>query len=248
MPRKLAAGNWKMNGLREALVEVKALHVALPNPSCDVLICPPATLLRSMAKVCDDMQIDVGGQDCHENTAGAHTGDISASMLADTGASYVILGHSERRASYDESNAQIRAKTRAAWDAGLTAIVCIGETLDEREAANTLDIVGGQLAISVPDGATPENLVVAYEPVWAIGTGKTPTLDEIAEVHGFIRSKLCDRFGESAGSDVRILYGGSMNPKNAAEIAAVVNVDGGLVGGASLKAADFSTIVAALSG
>lgn len=235
-----------MNGLREALVEVKALHEACPNPSCDVLICPPATLMRSMAKVCDDMQIEVGGQDCHENTSGAHTGDISAPMLADTGASYVILGHSERRATYGESDRLVRAKTDAAWGAGLTAIVCIGETLEEREAANTLDIVGGQLAMSVPDGASAATLVVAYEPVWAIGTGKTPTLTEIEEVHTFIRTRLTDRFG-AEGAEMRILYGGSMNPKNASDIAAVPNMDGGLVGGASLKASDFAHIVQALS-
>jgi len=235
-----------MNGLREALNEVKALNDACPTHECDVLICPPATLLRSMAKVCDDMHIDVGGQDCHENTSGAHTGDISAPMLADTGATYVILGHSERRATYGETDRQIRAKTTAAWDASLTAIVCIGETLEEREAENTLDIVGGQLAMSVPDGATAANLVIAYEPVWAIGTGKTPTLAEIEEVHTFIRTRLTDRFGD-AGQDMRILYGGSMNPKNATDIAAVPNVDGGLVGGASLKASDFIQIVQALN-
>ena len=246
MPKKLAAGKWKMNGLREALAEVKALHNTCPAPSCDVLICPPATLMRSMAKVCDDMQIEVGGQDCHENTSGAHTGDISAPMLADTGATYVILGHSERRATYSETDRQVRAKTEAAWGANLMAIVCIGETLDEREAANTLDIVGGQLAMSVPDGANSGNLVIAYEPVWAIGTGKTPTLTEIEEVHTFIRTRLTERFG-AEGAEMRILYGGSMNPKNATEIAAVPNVDGGLVGGASLKASDFNHIVQALS-
>jgi triosephosphate isomerase len=246
MPKKLAAGNWKMNGLRQALDEVRALHNACPAPNCDVVICPPATLLRSMAKVCDEMAIEVGGQDCHESTFGAHTGDISAPMIADTGATYVILGHSERRANHQETNTQIRAKTRAAWDARLVAILCIGETLDEREADNTLDIVGGQMASSVPDGATAENLVVAYEPVWAIGTGRTPSLAEIAEVHDFIRARLINRFGP-IGNHMRILYGGSMNPNNAAEIAAIANVDGGLVGGASLKASDFSAIVQALS-
>ncbi|MDB9857204.1 triose-phosphate isomerase [Amylibacter sp.] len=246
MPKKLAAGNWKMNGLREALGEVKALYAACPTPSCDVLICPPATLIRSMSKVCDGIQIDVGGQDCHENTSGAHTGDISAPMLADTGATYVIVGHSERRATYGETDAQIHAKTAAAWAANLTAIVCIGETLDEREADKTLHIVGGQLAKSVPDAATPTNLVIAYEPVWAIGTGKTPTLAEIEAVHTFIRTRLVERFGPQ-GHEMRILYGGSMNPKNATDIAAVPNVDGGLVGGASLKASDFITIVQALN-
>ncbi len=246
MPKKLAAGNWKMNGLREALGEIKALHDACPTPSCDVLICPPATLIRSMSKVCDGIQIDVGGQDCHENTSGAHTGDISAPMLADTGATYVIVGHSERRATYGETDAQIHAKTAAAWAANLTAIVCIGETLDEREAEKTLHIVGDQLAKSVPDNATPANLVIAYEPVWAIGTGKTPTLAEIETVHTFIRTRLVERFGETA-REMRILYGGSMNPKNATDIAAVPNVDGGLVGGASLKASDFINIVQALN-
>lgn len=246
MPKKLAAGNWKMNGLRQALSEVQALHAACPDPACDVVICPPATLMRSMVKTCADMKIEVGGQDCHENTSGAHTGDISAPMLADTGARYVILGHSERRASYAETDDQINAKTRAAWDAGLTAIVCIGETLDERESGKTLHVVGDQLAGSVPEGATPATLVIAYEPVWAIGTGKTPTLDEIAEVHGFIREKLQSRFGAD-GLEMRILYGGSMNPKNATDIADIANVDGGLVGGASLKASDFFAIVQALS-
>lgn len=236
-----------MNGLRQAIGEVTALNEACPNPECDVLICPPATLIRSMSKICAEMSIDVGGQDCHENTSGAHTGDISAPMLADTGATYVILGHSERRAAYAETDRMIRAKTTAAWDAGLTAIVCIGETLDEREAENTLDIVGGQLAMSVPDGATVANLVIAYEPVWAIGTGKTPTLGQIEEVHTFIRTQLTDRFG-SAARDMRILYGGSMNPKNAKDIASVPNVDGGLVGGASLKASDFIHIIQSLNG
>jgi triosephosphate isomerase len=246
MPKNLVAGNWKMNGLREALSEVQNLHDACPKPACDVLICPPATLMRSMAKVCHDMKIEVGGQDCHEDTSGAHTGDIAAPMLADTGATYVILGHSERRAAYGETDRQIRSKATAAWDADLTAIVCIGETLDERDAANTLDIVGGQLAMSVPDNATAANLVVAYEPVWAIGTGKTPTLNEIEEVHTFVRTRLTERFAD-AGANMRILYGGSMNPKNATDIAAVPNVDGGLVGGASLKAADFIHIVQAFN-
>ncbi|MBV1864168.1 MAG: triose-phosphate isomerase [Rhodobacteraceae bacterium] len=244
--RKIAAGNWKMNGLRQALSEVEALHVSNPAPECEVVICPPATLIRSMAKRCTEMAINVGGQDCHEDSSGAHTGDISAEMLADTGATHVILGHSERREAYGESDAQVRAKTKSAWTAGLIAIVCIGESLTHREAKNTLDIVGGQLAASVPDAATGENLVIAYEPIWAIGSGLTPTLDEIVEVHNFIRARLVRRFGDAIGKAVRVLYGGSMKPENAAEIGALPNVDGGLVGGASLKAADFSKIVAAL--
>ena len=246
MPKKLAAGNWKMNGLHEALAEVKALHKACPTPSCDVLICPPATLISSMAKICDNMRIEVGGQDCHENTSGAHTGDISALMLADTGARYVILGHSERRATYGETDPQVRTKTLSAWAAGLTAIICTGETLKERNSANMLDIVGEQLAVSIPNNATAANLVVAYEPVWAIGTGKTPTLREIEEVHTFIRFRMTERFG-AQGTKMRILYGGSMNAKNASDIAGVPNVDGGLVGGASLKASDFIHIIQALT-
>ena len=247
MRKKIAAGNWKMNGLREALHEVEALHAANPAPECEVLICPPATLIRSMSKICAEWDINVGGQDCHENSSGAHTGDISAEMLADTGATHVILGHSERRETYGESDALICAKTGAAWAAGLTAIVCIGESLTQREAANTLDIIAGQLAVSVPDGARGDNLVVAYEPIWAIGTGKTASLQEISEVHDFIREKLIARFGTEIGEAVRVLYGGSMKPENAADIAALPNVDGGLVGGASLKASDFSRIVSALS-
>ncbi len=244
--RKIAAGNWKMNGLRQALSEVEALHAANPNPNCEVVICPPATLIRSMAKICGEMEINVGGQDCHENNAGAHTGDISAEMLADTGATHVITGHSERREAYAETDALVRSKSQSAWAAGLVAIVCIGESLAHRKAKDTLEIVGAQLSGSIPDGATGENLVVAYEPIWAIGSGLTPTLDEISEVHDFIRAQLISRFGEATGNAVRILYGGSMKPDNATEIGALANVDGGLVGGASLKAADFSRIVAAL--
>ena len=248
MRRRLAAGNWKMNGLRAALAEVELLAADHPDPECEVVLCPPATLVRSMAKVCRDNCVTIGAQDCHENTAGAHTGDISAEMLADAGAEYVILGHSERREAYGETDEQVRRKTVTAWGAGLRAIVCIGESEEERLAANTLDIIGGQLAGSIPDAATGENLVVAYEPIWAIGTGRVPTLSEIGEVHDFIRMRLERRFGNGVGRSVRILYGGSMNPGNAAEIISVPNVDGGLVGGASLKAADFTRIIAALNG
>ncbi|MBC6443072.1 MAG: triose-phosphate isomerase [Rhodobacteraceae bacterium] len=245
MRRKLAAGNWKMNGLMQTLAEVETLHTAHPAPRCDIVVCPPATLMCKMAEICAPMAIEVGAQDCHENEAGAHTGDISAPMIADTGARYVILGHSERRAAYGESDALVCAKTRAVWAAGLTAIVCIGETSKERDAGNTLDIVGRQLAGSVPDGACGSNTVIAYEPVWAIGTGKTPSLAKIAEVHNFIRSRLTNRCAAD-GDAIRILYGGSMTPRNVEKITAVTNVDGGLVGGASLKAADFGAIVATL--
>ncbi|NDV97907.1 triose-phosphate isomerase [Salipiger sp. PrR002] len=243
MRRKLAAGNWKMNGLAAALEQIVAMAPAASGDT-EVLICPPATLLAQAAALKGD--IAIGGQDCHASESGAHTGDISAPMLKDAGASYVILGHSERRTDHDERDDEIRAKTRAAWDAGLTAVVCVGESLAEREAANTLDIIGGQLAGSIPDGATGHNLVVAYEPIWAIGTGKVPTTDQIGEVHDFMRARLEKRFGEGVGRSVRLLYGGSVKPGNAAEIFAVSNVDGALVGGASLKADDFVPIIEAL--
>lgn len=245
MRKKLAAGNWKMNGLRASLGEIEALaDVATGN--AEVLICPPTTLVALAAEKAPE-GVMIGGQDCHANESGAHTGDISAPMLKDAGATHVILGHSERREDHDEHNEDVRAKCNAAWEAGLVAVVCVGETLAEREAQNTLDIIGGQLAGSIPDGATGHNLVVAYEPVWAIGTGKVPTTDQIGEVHDFIRARLERRFGEGVGRSTRVLYGGSVKPGNASEIFAVSNVDGALVGGASLKAADFSEIITALS-
>ncbi len=244
MRRKLAAGNWKMNGTRATLVELAGMAGAAEG-AAEVLICPPATLLTEAAAI--GGSVALGGQDCHPADAGAHTGDISAAMLKDAGASYVILGHSERRADHGETDAQVRDKTRAAWDAGLTAVVCVGETLEEREAANTLEIIGGQLAGSIPDGATAHRLVIAYEPVWAIGTGKVPNTDQIGEVHDTIRASLERRFGAGVGRSTRILYGGSVKPGNAAEIFGVSNVDGALVGGASLKAADFVPIIEALN-
>ncbi len=244
--RKLAAGNWKMNGVAASLAEVKALLAAHPAPACDMLLCPPATLVAQMAAAASGSALQVGGQDCHPKASGAHTGDISAQMLADAGAGSVILGHSERRADHGESDALVRAKVQAAWAAGLVAVICVGETEAQRDAGQTLAMVGAQLAGSVPDGATAANTVIAYEPVWAIGTGRTPTLAEIAEVHGFLRAELSGRFPTEAAG-VRLLYGGSVKPSNAAEIFAVADVDGALVGGASLKAADFGVIVAALS-
>lgn len=244
--KKLAAGNWKMNGSSAALAEVTALLAAHPAPNCEMLLCPPATLIAQMAWATKGKPLHVGGQDCHPKTSGAHTGDISAAMLADAGAGHVILGHSERRADHGETDALVRAKTEAAIAAGLIAIVCVGETEGQRDAGTTLDIIGTQLAGSVPDAGTAANLVIAYEPVWAIGTGRTPTLAEIAEVHAFIRARLMERFG-AAATEMRLLYGGSVKPSNATEIFAVPHVDGALVGGASLKAADFGAIVAALS-
>ncbi|MBN2629492.1 MAG: triose-phosphate isomerase [Rhodobacteraceae bacterium] len=244
--RKLAAGNWKMNGTSDSLSEVVTLLAALPSPACDMLLCPPATLLARMAQLAQGTALQVGGQDCHAHAAGAHTGDISAAMLVDAGASHVIVGHSERRTDHHETDAQVLAKAAAAQVAGLVAVVCIGETEAQRDAGSTLDVIGAQIAGSVPEGSTAANLVLAYEPVWAIGTGRTPTIAEIAEVHAFVRARLTARIGAQAAG-VRLLYGGSVKPSNAAEIFAVPHVDGALVGGASLKAVDFGAIVKALS-
>lgn len=238
-PQKIAAGNWKMNGLSAQIQEVQTLSTTHPSPGVQILLCPPATLLASMKASLGATAIRLGGQDCHAAPKGAHTGDLSADMLADAGASDVILGHSERRSDHGESSDLVRAKCEAAWAAGLRAIICVGETEAERDAGVTLDIIGAQLAASLPAGATADNTVVAYEPVWAIGTGRTPTLEQIAEVHDFLRAALPD-------PAISLLYGGSVNPRNAQEIFAVSNVDGGLVGGASLKASDFSVIVSAL--
>ena len=244
--KKLAAGNWKMNGTTAALDEMRALLAAHPAPACEMLLCPPATLIAQAAYHTKGKALHIGGQDCHAKASGAHTGDISAAMLKDAGASHVILGHSERRADHAETNAQVKAKAEAALAAQLIAIVCLGETEAQRDAGETLALCGNQLHGSIPAGATAANVVIAYEPVWAIGTGRTPTLDQIAEVHAFLRAELVKALGED-GQGVRILYGGSVKPSNAAEIFAVKDVDGALVGGASLKAVDFGAIVAALS-
>ena len=244
--RKLAAGNWKMNGTTAALAEVSALLAAHPAPACEMLLCPPATLIAQMAAAARGSVLQVGGQDCHAKASGAHTGDISAPMLVDAGASHVILGHSERRADHFESDAMVRAKAEAALTAGLVAVICVGESEAQHDAGQTLAVIGAQLAGSVPDAATAANLVIAYEPIWAIGSGRTPTLAEIEQVHGAIRARLTARFG-TAATAIRLLYGGSVKPSNAAEIFAVPEVNGALVGGASLKAADFGAIVAALA-
>jgi len=242
MPRMLAAGNWKMNGLKESISEIKALAAACPSPACDVLICPPATSIAAFADAAKGTPIAIGAQDCHANISGAHTGDLSAEILVDAGASHIIVGHSERRADHGESNEIVKAKAEAAWRAGAIAIICVGETEAQRDAGEALTVVGDQLAGSIPDGATAANTVVAYEPVWAIGTGRVPGIDDIAEVHDDMRARLTARFGGGA-SEMRLLYGGSVKASNADEIFAVTNVDGGLVGGASLKAADFAGIV-----
>ncbi|MDX8348542.1 triose-phosphate isomerase [Cognatiyoonia sp. IB215446] len=240
MPRKLAAGNWKMNGLRANLVELAKLEEKHGDADVDILICPPTTLISA----CEDTPFDIGGQDCYAADSGAHTGDVSAEMLADAGASYVITGHSERRTDHGETSADVAAKSRAAYDAGLIAVICIGETLEEREGGTTLAVIDAQLKGSVPDSADAENTVIAYEPVWAIGTGKVPTLTQIGEVHAHIRKRLTDRFSD--GTEMRILYGGSVKGSNASDIFSVADVDGALVGGASLKADDFSPIITAL--
>ena len=238
--RKLVAGNWKMNGSADSAALLDEL-AAGPAPGCDVLVCPPATLISRLA----GRGIPLGGQDCHPEPSGAHTGDIAAEMLADAGAVAVIVGHSERRTDHGEDDGLVARKAAAAWRAGLLALVCVGETEAERDAGATLERIGSQLAGSIPDGATASQLVVAYEPVWAIGTGRTPSLKEVAEVHTFIRETLTTRFGPETADAVRLLYGGSVKPGNAGEIFAVADVDGALVGGASLNAADFAAIIAA---
>jgi triosephosphate isomerase len=247
--RQLIAGNWKMNGTGASLAEIEAVceTVAAKPPACDVLICPPATLL-ARAAVQARGRIAIGGQDCHAQVSGAFTGDVSAEMLKEAGASAVIVGHSERRQYHGETDAIVLAKAQAAWRAGLLAIVCIGETERQRLDGHALHICGGQIDNSVPDGLTASNTAIAYEPVWAIGTGRTPTSAEIAEVHDHIRTCLTKRFGKEDGAATRILYGGSMKPSNAAEILAISNVGGGLIGGASLKAQDFAAIFNASSG
>jgi triosephosphate isomerase len=241
----LIAGNWKMNGLASALDEVDALIRALKARPAgpDVLVCPPATLISRVAARVGGV-VAVGGQDCHPQPSGAFTGDVSAEMLRDAGASWAIVGHSERRQYHGEKDELIAAKAKAAWRAGLGVIICIGETETERNAGREEKVVDGQLAASVPDGAAAALTAIAYEPVWAIGTGRTPTNEDIAKMHRHIRSVLVARFGD-AGRRIDILYGGSVNPKNAKEILAQPEVGGALVGGASLKAADFLTIIAA---
>jgi triosephosphate isomerase (TIM) len=244
--RPLIAGNWKMNGLKASAAEFEAMLAGASKVAgkADLLVCPPATLISGFAdRARGSGAMAIGGQDCDPEPSGAHTGDISAEMLADAGASAVIVGHSERRADHGESDALVRQKAEAAWRAGLTAIVCIGETLKQRDSGQTLEICRNQLHGSLPDGARAGNLVVAYEPVWAIGTGLTPTAGDVEQIHHFIRGLLTGRFN-GEGTLVRILYGGSVKPSNARELLAVANVNGALIGGASLKAADFLAIAA----
>ncbi len=242
--KALAAGNWKMNGDKASLAELKAIVAGSANAASDIAIFPPATLISAAVAVVAGSKVRIGGQDCHKDKSGAHTGDIAAEMIADAGGTLVIVGHSERRTDHKETDADVRAKAEAAWRAGLTPILCIGETEAERRGGQTNAVLERQLAGSVPDGATAANLVVAYEPVWAIGTGLTPSLDDIRDAHTHIRSRLKARFGAEADG-MRILYGGSVKPSNAKEIMGLPGVNGALVGGASLKAVDFLAIIAA---
>ncbi len=245
--KALVAGNWKMNGLKASKKELAGLARRLAKggrPVCDVLVCPPATLVSLLKDEARGTRIAIGAQDCHAAASGAHTGDISAEMLKDAGAGFVIVGHSERRADHGETDAQVRAKAEAAWRAGLVAIVCIGETEAQRDAGETLKVIRSQLSGSLPKAATAKTTVIAYEPVWAIGTGRTPTAADVAKVHAAIRAALVKRYG-AEGAAMRILYGGSVKPSNAAELMAIPNVNGALVGGASLKAEDFYGIISA---
>lgn len=238
----LIAGNWKMNGaLIESLALARAIADGAPG-GCELLVCPPSVLIPPVVAALAGNSVAVGGQDCHFAESGAHTGDIAAVMLAEAGCSHVILGHSERRADHGESDELVRSKTEAAHAAGLVAIVCVGETLAERDSGDTLARISSQIEGSLPAAVAAGNTVIAYEPVWAIGTGRTASPADVEEVHSHIRGDIETRFGTAAAGGIRILYGGSMKPSNAAELLAIDGVDGGLIGGASLKAEDFLAI------
>jgi len=246
-PQPLVAGNWKMNGLRADLVEIEKIRDAVANGAAgeaEVLVCPPATLIAAAARIAEGSPLKVGGQTCDKAEFGAHTGDISPLMLKDAGATYVILGHSERRADHGETNVAVRSKALAALRAGLTVIICVGETKADRDAGRALSVVQRQLAGSLPEDADASRLVLAYEPIWAIGTGLTPSADDVGAMHAFMRKEVAGLVPHG-GDTVRLLYGGSVKPSNAAELMGVADVDGALVGGASLKAADFMAIAAA---
>lgn len=249
MARKiLIAGNWKMNGLLEdgtALAKEVATEVKkLGKPECEFLVCPPFTLLTSVKKALRGSKVALGAQDCHTAEKGAHTGDISPIMLKNVGCTYVLVGHSERRADHNENNELICKKAQALHNAGLKAVICIGETLQERESGKTIDVCTKQIMGSVPEGANATNTVIAYEPVWAIGTGKTPTAAEVQETHAALRKVVAKKLGKSIANKMRLLYGGSVKPSNAAELLSLEDVDGALIGGASLKASDFMGIAA----
>lgn len=243
--RKLIAGNWKMNGSRASLAMVEAVRAGAAGVGADLLVCPPATLVAPVAQALAGSSVAVGGQDCHPLASGAFTGDLSAEMLAEAGATHVIVGHSERREHHGETDAVVRDKMRAAWRAGLVAIACVGETKAQREAGEALAVVGAQVAALLDGDVTGDNVAIAYEPVWAIGTGLTPTVADVAEVHRLIRATLAQAIGADKAAGVRLLYGGSVKPGNAAELMAADDVDGALVGGASLVAEDFLAIARA---
>lgn len=245
MRPKLLVGNWKMNGTRADLPQIDALVAAHPTPKAEMILCPPATLLGRAAERAQGHALAIGAQDCHGAERGPHTGDISPQMIVETGATHVILGHSERRAEHGESDSWVRAKARAARAAGLTPIVCAGEDLHARQSSNEIDIVTAELLASLPD-ETDGTTIVAYEPIWAIGSGIAASTEDIAIMHGAIRDALTQRFGETIANQIRILYGGSVKSDNASSIFAVENVDGALVGGASLLATDFGAILTAL--
>ena len=244
MLKPLIAGNWKMNGLTAAILQAEELIAGLSDNQndCDVLICPPATLVDKLSQTCAGSTVKTGGQDCHANESGAHTGDISAEMFADLGASYVIVGHSERRTDHGETNKLVKEKALATLRAGIIPIVCVGETLEQRKANKTLEILDDQIANSIPIETDGSKFVIAYEPVWAIGSGLVPEASDIDTAHSFMRKKLSELGVQNAAS-VRLLYGGSVKPSNAAEILKIENVNGALVGGASLKASDFLGII-----
>lgn len=236
----LIAGNWKMNGSLDMTTDlINGIKAGAPPENTEMLVCPPFPYLSAAVSLTSGSGIKVGAQTCHSETSGAHTGDVAAEMLSDVGCTYVLVGHSERRADHGETDADVMAQARAAHRAGLNAIICVGETEAERDAGNTLDVVASQIGGSVPEGADAENTVIAYEPVWAIGTGRTPTTDEVQDVHAAIRANLAEQLGQGVADKIRILYGGSMKPTNAKELLALADVDGGLIGGASLKAEDF---------
>lgn len=236
----LIAGNWKMNGNLDMATDlINGIKAGAPLENTEMLVCPPFPYLAAAVSLASGSGIKVGAQTCHSETSGAHTGDVAAEMLSDVGCTYVLVGHSERRTDHDETDADVMAQARAAHRAGLNAIICVGETEAERDAGNTLDVVATQIGGSIPEEADAENTVIAYEPVWAIGTGRTPTTDEVQDVHAAIRANLAEQLGQGVADKIRILYGGSMKPNNAKELLALADVDGGLIGGASLKAEDF---------
>lgn len=236
----LIAGNWKMNASQEmASGLIDGIKAGPPPSNVEMLVCPPFPYLGLAVSSASGSNVHVGAQTCHTNVSGAHTGDVSAEMLKDVGCSHVIVGHSERRTDHGETNEQVMAQASAAIGAGLVAVICVGETEAERDAGSTLDVVASQIAGSTPSSATSDNTVIAYEPVWAIGTGRTPTTEEVQDVHAAIRSNIAAKLGQDTADGIRILYGGSMKPSNAQELLALADVDGGLIGGASLKAADF---------